>query len=85
MTAPLAARGQASHCMKCGKSFGRGDRITLAYIVVKTLKDPKNPMQMAAELLSSEFEFIHVDCNDPGLENGKGAAVILNSSILPRT
>ena len=68
--AELHQRVGGDTCAKCRKKFKRGDRITMAYIVENVGVDPKNILQRGVHLLADEFEFMHCDCANPGLEPG---------------
>ena len=56
-------------CGKCRKPFDKGHRITHAFIFERAGLNPNNLGNKGA-FLFEEFEFVHVDCNDPFLKKG---------------
>lgn len=67
--APIQRRVEGDTCGKCRKKFQPGDRISQAYLVVRTGVSPKNIMERGVEL-HDDFEFVHIDCARPGLDAG---------------
>lgn len=62
----LTPRVDGDTCVRCRRKFVPGDRITPAMIVVKTGRHPNNPKEVGVHM-SSEFELVHIDCNDRGV------------------
>jgi hypothetical protein len=55
-------------CVRCRKKFEPGDRATVVNIVDRVGVNPDNIRQQGA-WLTGEFELLHVDCKNPGLDN----------------
>lgn len=64
----LRPRGDDAHCIKCNKTYMRGDRLTLCYIVQGVGRDPET--SAVAAMVGNEYETKHVFCEDPKLELG---------------
>jgi hypothetical protein len=65
-TDQLHPRINGDTCIRCGRKFLPGDRITPAMIVVATGAHPNNPRELGCHL-SHEFELAHIDCFDRAL------------------
>lgn len=57
-------------CGKCRRKFEPFHRICIAYIVERAGSDPLN-ISRKGLFLCKEFEFVHIDCKDPMLVNGR--------------
>ncbi len=75
--APVPAKAPEYQCVRCGKTYRRGDRFVQVYRAEGIAKDPDTS---APGLRCTEgFETAHLDCSDTELK-GEGAIVILGSS-----
>lgn len=59
-------------CAKCRAGLSPGDRVTIAYIVDVVSSNPANVIERGAWLQGGEFELVHVDCSNPGLDPAAG-------------
>jgi len=57
-------------CGKCRKPFEKGHRVLQVYISEGKGINPRNVVDNTGMYLCEEFEFVHVDCNDPFLKHG---------------
>lgn len=56
-------------CGKCRKKIKPGHRVTVAYIVKRAGRDPRDLARKGLWLFQ-EFEMVHIDCHDPFLIKG---------------
>lgn len=56
-------------CGRCRKPFGKGERVTIAYITDGKALNPRN-LGMPGLDIMEEFEMVHVDCRDIYLRKG---------------
>ena len=65
-------------CSRCRKKLEPGDRVTQVYIFVSAGTNPLNVICRGAQI-AEEYEFAHMDCNDPKLLTGN----YTNKIVLP--
>lgn len=63
------ARTFGDVCARCYKKFEEGHRVTRTYIFDRSGRNPSN-LQAQGAFFKPEFDFVHVDCNDPTLVKG---------------
>ena len=59
-------RVDLDECTRCRKKFEEGHRICQALIFDSVGRDPRNIMNVGVHI-KEEYEFCHIDCNDPFL------------------
>jgi hypothetical protein len=64
----LRSRVTSDICARCRKTFQKGHRTTIAYIVDRVGRHPAN-LQAVGTYFLEEFEVVHIDCTDPYLRN----------------
>ena len=72
---PQPARAPAHQCLKCGKVYEPGDRITMVFRVLGVRKDPEDGGRNVA--CGDEWETGHHDCSDPKLNAASAGQIIL--------
>lgn len=63
---PTVQRVPNTTCARCRKTFEPGNRVNTAFIVQQIGRNPQS--RELGAFLGTDFELVHVDCADPGLD-----------------
>ncbi len=75
--APVSAKAPEYQCVRCGKTYERGDRFVQVYRAEGIAVDPST--KAPGLRCSDGYETAHLDCADPK-QKGEGAILILGTT-----